>query len=103
MNIIETEKINQLLDIYQDLLTPYQRKIMTDYFQEDLSLKEIAENNNISRNAVFSLIKRVEKIIKNYENKLHLLEKQEKINNIIENCGNCTKEQLVEKIKKINE
>ncbi len=103
MNIIQTERINQLLDLYQELLTEYQRKIMFDYFQEDLSLKEIAENNNISRNAVFSLIKRVQKTIENYESKLHLLEKQEKISAVIAKYKQLTKEELVEKIRNINE
>jgi len=103
MNIIQTERINQLLDLYQELLTEYQRKIMFDYFQEDLSLKEIAENNNISRNAVFSLIKRVQKTIENYESKLRLLEKQEKISAVIAKYKQLTKEELVEKIKNINE
>ena len=74
MNIEKTDYINSLLDIYAELLTPYQQEIMDLYYQEDLSLKEIADEKEISRNAVFTLINRVEKILINYEEKLHLLD-----------------------------
>ena len=68
-----------MLDIYAELLTPYQQEIMDLYYQEDLSLKEIADEKEISRNAVFTLINRVEKILINYEEKLHLLDKRRRI------------------------
>ena len=67
MDILKTDYINSLLDIYAELLTPYQQEIMDLYYQEDLSLKEIADEKEISRNAVFTLINRVEKILINYE------------------------------------
>ena len=76
MDILKTDYINSLLDIYAELLTPYQQEIMDLYYQEDLSLKEIADEKEISRNAVFTLINRVEKILINYEEKLHLLDKR---------------------------
>lgn len=79
MNIEKTDYINSLLDIYAELLTEYQQEIMDLYYQEDLSLKEIADEKNISRNAVFTLINRVEKILINYEEKLHLLDKRRRI------------------------
>jgi predicted DNA-binding protein YlxM (UPF0122 family) len=79
MDILKTDYINSLLDIYAELLTPYQQEIMDLYYQEDLSLKEIADEKEISRNAVFTLINRVEKILINYEEKLHLLEKRRRI------------------------
>ena len=79
MNIEKTDYINSLLDIYAELLTPYQQEIMDLYYQEDLSLKEIADEKEISRNAVFTLINRVEKILINYEEKLHLLDKRRRI------------------------
>ena len=79
MDILKTDYINSLLDIYAELLTPYQQEIMDLYYQEDLSLKEIADEKEISRNAVFTLINRVEKILINYEGKLHLLDKRRRI------------------------
>ena len=85
MNIEKTDYINSLLDIYAELLTPYQREIMDLYYQEDLSLKEIADEKEISRNAVFTLINRVEKILINYEECLHLLEKRKRIQDELDN------------------
>ena len=85
MNIEKTDYINSLLDIYAELLTPYQREIMDLYYQEDLSLKEIADEKEISRNAVFTLINRVEKILINYEECLHLLEKRKRIQEELDN------------------
>ena len=79
MDILKTDYINSLLDIYAELLTPYQQEIMDLYYQEDLSLKEIADEKEISRNAVFTLINRVEKIHINYEEKIHLLDKRRRI------------------------
>ena len=85
MNIEKTDYINSLLDIYAELLTEYQQEIMDLYYQEDLSLKEIADEKNISRNAVFTLINRVEKILINYEEKLHLLDKRRRIQDELDN------------------
>ena len=79
MDIIKNEYISDLLMIYGDLLTEYQLEIMELYYFEDLSLKEIADNKNVSRNAIFTLIKRVEKILLDYEDKLKLNNKINKI------------------------
>lgn len=97
MTIEKNNRINNLLDIYKELLTKKQQEVMEMYFWYDLSLSEIAEDTNTSRSAVFDLIKRATKILENYENKLHFLEKREKIQEIIENLDDKTKE----KIKKI--
>ena len=99
MNIEKTDYINSLLDIYAELLTPYQREIMDLYYQEDLSLKEIADEKEISRNAVFTLINRVEKILINYEECLHLLEKRKRIQEELDNEQNIVR--LKEKIESI--
>ena len=79
MDIVKNEYISDLLMIYGDLLTEYQLEIMELYYFEDLSLKEIADNKNVSRNAIFTLIKRVEKILLDYEDKLKLNNKINKI------------------------
>ena len=96
MNIEKTDYINSLLDIYAELLTPYQQEIMDLYYQEDLSLKEIADEKEISRNAVFTLINRVEKILINYEECLHLLEKRKRIQDELDNEQDlvCLKEKI---------
>ena len=79
------ENISLLLDVYKNLLTDYQVEIMELYFNEDWSLKEIAENKNITRNAVLSTIKRVSKTLTNYEEKLGLISKYNRISDIIKN------------------
>ncbi|HHU28396.1 TPA: DNA-binding protein [bacterium] len=79
------ENISLLLDVYKNLLTDYQVEIMELYFNEDWSLKEIAENKNITRNAVLSTIKRVSKTLTNYEEKLGLIRKYNRISDIIKN------------------
>ena len=72
MDIVKNEYISDLLGIYGKLLTDYQLEIMELYYFEDLSLKEIADNKKVSRNAIFTLIKRVEKILLDYEDKLKM-------------------------------
>lgn len=56
-----------LLDFYSSLLTPKQKEMMEQYYNEDLSLSEIAEGMNISRQGVRDAIKKGESIIKTAE------------------------------------
>jgi len=62
-------------DFYGALLTEKQRLIFDFYYQDDLSLGEIAEKQDISRQAVYDIIKRSENILEEYENKLQLVNK----------------------------
>ena len=68
-----------LYDFYGELLTEHQKKIYEELVYNDLSLSEIADEYNISRQGVHDLIKRCDKIIERYEDKLHLVMKIEKI------------------------
>ena len=94
MNIEKTEKINNLLDLYGPLLTEKQQEIMDYYFIYDLSLAEIAQNTNTTRSAVFDLIKRTIKVLENYEDKLHLLEKRNEILEITKDLDEKTKKKI---------
>lgn len=66
-----------LYDFYGELLTEHQKNIYEDVVLNDMSLSEIAENYEISRQAVSDLMKRIEKLLFGYESKLHLVEKFE--------------------------
>lgn len=72
------EEINKLIDAYECLLTEHQRDVIKMYYAEDLSLQEISEETSSSRSAVLDIIRRTEKILYDYESKLHLVEKDEK-------------------------
>lgn len=78
--IEKKEHYNNLLDVYGILLTEHQKEICRCYYEDDLSLQEIAENYQISRNAVFDNIKRVDNLLEDYEKKLGLIEKENKEN-----------------------
>ena len=77
-----------LLAYYGNLLTDHQRNILEEYYYEDLSMNEIADNFNISKSAVQDLIKRTLKQLNEYETSLQLIEKDEKINEVIEELYN---------------
>ena len=64
-----------LYDFYGELLTEHQQKIYEDAVYNDLSLGEIAAEAGISRQGVHDLIKRCDKILADYEAKLHLVER----------------------------
>ena len=68
----EREDLNVLYDFYGCLLTSKQRRFFSDYYREDYSLAEIAEDEGISRAAVFDALKRCRQELTDYESKLHL-------------------------------
>ena len=64
-----------LYDFYGELLTDHQKEIYEDVIFQDLSISEIAEQQGISRQGVFDLVRRCDRILIGYEEKLHLIER----------------------------
>lgn len=71
----EKVKISMLCEFYGKLLTEKQFEFMNDYYNSDLSLSEIAENNNITRQAVRDILKKGEKKLFEYEEKLKFMKR----------------------------
>ena len=74
----KVNQINELYDIYKELLTNKQRQYLELYYHEDLSLSEIADEVGVSRNAVHDNIRRTEKLLLWYEEKLEIYKKDRK-------------------------
>ncbi|MDR3599207.1 MAG: putative DNA-binding protein [Desulfosporosinus sp.] len=68
-------EIALLADFYSPLLTEKQRNVWDLHYQQDLSLAEIAELEHISRQAIHDLLKRTERILAEYEEKLGLVQR----------------------------
>ena len=78
----ETVKYSILLELYGKLLTDKQYELLDYYYNNDLGLSEIAENFGITRQAVRDNLKKGENNLLEFENKLHLMEKINKIDNL---------------------
>ena len=81
--------IIMLFDFYRNILTEKQIEVVDLYYNEDLSLAEISEHLNITRQGVRDNIKRAEGILIEMEDKLHLFEKH---NSIMEAIGGISSE-----------
>ncbi|CAM3416194.1 putative DNA-binding protein [Cytobacillus oceanisediminis] len=88
----KTTRMNYLYDFYQSLLTPKQRSYMSLYYLDDFSLGEIAEEYEVSRQAVYDNIKRTEAMLEEYEEKLLLFHKFQERNKLIANMKEMLKE-----------
>lgn len=94
------EKIVQqgmLYDFYGELLTDHQKRIYEDVVFNDLSLSEIAKEQGISRQGVHDLVKRCDKILKDYEDKLQLVDKFLKTKKMVEEIHQLTRDYMVTK------
>lgn len=112
-------EISMLCQIYGKVLTEKQYEVLNDYYNNDLSLSEIAENNNITRQAVRDIIKKGENKLYELEERIgfmnKILEEEKVLANIqehltevlnrlnqIEETANCkNKKDLLEKSHKI--
>ena len=79
----EYDYIIRLYDYYSELLTVRQRKYFEDYYFNNYSLSEIADNYNISRNAIYKAIKAVDDKLMLYESKMCLCKKRKRLEEIV--------------------
>lgn len=89
---------NNLYDLYKELFTEKQQMYFEAYYFENLSLAEIAENNDVSRNAVHNQIKIMEEKLEELESKLQLYKKRELL---IKKIENKVDSKLLEEIKEL--
>ena len=80
-------EVSMLCQLYGKLLTEKQYEFIDDYYNNDLSLSEIAENNEITRQAVRDIIKKGEKKLFEYEEKLEVMKRtlnqEKRINKVL--------------------
>jgi predicted DNA-binding protein YlxM (UPF0122 family) len=102
----KTNRMNYLYDFYQSLLTPKQQSYMSLYYLDDYSLGEIAEEYNVSRQAVYDNIKRTEAMLEEYEEKLLLFHKFQERNKLLvklkDSLSDETQLELVAQLEKLD-
>ena len=100
-------QISILCQLYGKLLTEKQYEFLDDYYNNDLSLSEIAENNNITRQAVRDIIKKGEKKLFEYEEKLlfmkRTLNQEKKIEKVLSELTKIQKDSSDKKVASILE
>ena len=98
----EKIQISILLSLYGNLLTKTQQKYMDLYYNEDLSLSEIGENENITRQAVRTILVKSKNKLQEYEKNLKFMSKETKIKELIEKSEktdiNNKQQQIIETI-----
>ena len=98
-------KISMLLDIYGNLLTEKQNELLDDYYNNDLSLSEIAENQLITRQAVRDNLKKGENKLFEYEEKLGFMKKtimnEEQVAKILSELNKIEKKSTDKEVAKV--
>ncbi len=80
---VKNMKLPILLDVYGALLTERQYELLDLYYNEDLSLSEIAENTGLSRQGVRDAVKKAESELAGFEEKLGFAEKKEETDRLL--------------------
>lgn len=88
-------RLVELYLIYEGLLTDKQRLYFRSYALDDLSLQEVAENYQVSRNAVHNMIKGVVKALNKYEDTLKLYAKKNKIIKLLDKEKSNLKDEII--------
>ena len=111
----EIVRLSLLYDFYGELLTDHQKSICEDYFFNNIGLSEIADERGTSRQAVHDMVKRCEKLLVGYEEKLHLLERfqttkemvkqvKDEVNKLreLKTCENDTERDIIDRIDSLS-
>ena len=101
MELSEKIKTIKLLDVYGNLLTKKQRETLEGYLVYDITLSELANLHQSSRQAIFDTIQKTTKALFEFEEKLGMLEKKDQIIMFLEglDCSNGEVESICTKIK----
>lgn len=102
MSNLDDIRLHELFDIYSSLLTEKQKNVFELYYFEDLSLAEIAEELEVSRNAIYNNIQATIRHLQHFEDNLHISKMKQELREL---CLNKTKlvEDDLEKILTIIE
>ena len=87
-----------LYDFYGELLTEHQRKIYEDVVLNDMSLSEIAEEQGISRQGVHDLVRRCDRTLQSYEERLNLIARFQKVKHTVEKIEQISTETQVREL-----
>lgn len=87
----QTYRMTMLYDFYGELLTKRQQEFYSLYYNEDLSLAEIAENHGITRQGVRDIIVRAEATLQEVEEKTALIARYHSMQNALESMQKTTK------------
>jgi len=93
-------ELNRLLDFYGGLLTDHRREIMKMYLEEDLSLQEVADNMNITRQGVHDAIAKAQKQLEEYEAKLGLMKRYQFLQRALTECETALQEKTEDAFEK---
>lgn len=99
----EKIEISILLSLYGNLLTKTQKKYMDLYYNQDLSLSEIGDNENITRQAVRTILVKSKAKLKEYEKELKFMKRETQIKDLLEKLDeseiNDKQKKIIDKIK----
>ena len=87
-----------LYDFYGELLTNHQKEVYEQFVLEDLSLGEIAREEGISRQGVHDLVRRCDRTLQSYEERLHLIARFQKVKHTVEKIEQISTETQVREL-----
>ena len=101
MSIEENVKLGNLIDIYGDLLSEKQKLAITRYVNADMSLSEIAQDENITRAGVLDAIQKAKQKLYFYEDKLKLYKIKQSLTQILERDEKSIKNEIRQLLEEI--